>query len=239
MRLCFLHIPKTGGAALHEVLLQRLGQPMPGHLEPMLPALSPDEYRYVHGHFRLDRIAPLWTGEFFTLVREPVARIISLYNFLCSTGKPQINRMRLREHPCRSPALDAYAADSERMICLARRLPFDDFIRLDRSAFPGVLSWPTMLSFLPARGDAAAYADRFLFVGLTERMAETGQRLCHALGLTPGEVPRSNVTTGKFISRADLSPADLACIRERCRFEFDLYDEARRRFDLTDFRCQS
>ena len=93
-QLIFLHIPKTAGWALHEVL-----QPVFGEAHSLrinteedlaaLRRLSPADfakYRYISGHFSFadvkDKRSP--TSLLVSIVRDPIRRIVSEFNYMSS-----------------------------------------------------------------------------------------------------------------------------------------------------------
>ncbi|WP_206933802.1 sulfotransferase family 2 domain-containing protein [Roseococcus thiosulfatophilus] len=85
-RLIFLHIPKTAGTSLHDVLTgyfrkeeicperrRDLSHKPPEYFEP---------YRFFSGHFTAESIAKVPGRKFaFTILRHPYERIMSLYYF--------------------------------------------------------------------------------------------------------------------------------------------------------------
>ena len=92
--LVFLHIQKTGGITLQRILRQKFGPSLPARTFKVLTGkgspLSLEDAlrekrmrdRYFAGHscFGVHRLLPKPT-QYITLLREPVSRIISLYDF--------------------------------------------------------------------------------------------------------------------------------------------------------------
>lgn len=90
----FLHIQKTGGITLQRMLRRQLGRSIPARtvalLKPEKPLATAEqalqqkkkEDRYVVGHFcyGIHRLLPQ-PFTYMTFLREPVGRIISLYNY--------------------------------------------------------------------------------------------------------------------------------------------------------------
>ena len=84
----FNHIPKTGGVALGGALSSQLP---PGHVSPPIFSGDPDakvpdpgQWRVVRGHLGFgfaDRVSDAGERLKFTVVREPVARFMSEYNY--------------------------------------------------------------------------------------------------------------------------------------------------------------
>lgn len=85
-RLVFLHLPRTGGTSLHEALAPLF---LPTERCPErfanLERLSSEEmarYRFFSGHYRFDELRLIPHQRFLcTVLRDPQARILSLYHF--------------------------------------------------------------------------------------------------------------------------------------------------------------
>ncbi|MET1081385.1 MAG: hypothetical protein ABWY06_25570 [Pseudomonas sp.] len=86
-KVVFLHCPKTGGTTLHDLLRQAFAdeQVCPERFNGLknMPAGQLLQYRFFSGHYDLVS-CQLIPGEkrIITFLREPVARLLSLYNFL-------------------------------------------------------------------------------------------------------------------------------------------------------------
>ncbi len=87
-RIIFLHIPKTAGQSVHE-FITGLHQPeeiCPARLNPQLFAMTIQElrrYRLFSGHLDWNALDCLEGPRFvFTVLREPVERILSFYFYL-------------------------------------------------------------------------------------------------------------------------------------------------------------
>jgi hypothetical protein len=83
----FLHIQKTGGTSLQNMIVESFGAESAYHEhDDSLHLHCPAElaqYSAFAGHFHHDSLAfiPRRTLNVFTVVREPIARLVSLYNF--------------------------------------------------------------------------------------------------------------------------------------------------------------
>lgn len=87
----FLHIPKTGGLTLHDILYRQYSKEETYscwnindiHLIDTLPPVEKEKIRIIKGHIRLE-IAQKVPQKmfFFTLLREPISRTISHYFYL-------------------------------------------------------------------------------------------------------------------------------------------------------------
>ncbi|MES2818603.1 MAG: hypothetical protein V4812_06395 [Pseudomonadota bacterium] len=86
-RLVFMHCPKTGGTTLHELLVQSFStsQICPERFNGVknLPTGQLLQYQFFSGHYDLIscQLIP-GAKRIITFLREPVGRLLSLYNFL-------------------------------------------------------------------------------------------------------------------------------------------------------------
>ena len=86
-RLIFLHLPRTGGTSLHEALspLFSPAECCPERFPNLqwMPRTELLRYRFFSGHYRFDEMALIPHPRFLcTVLRDPRARILSLYRFL-------------------------------------------------------------------------------------------------------------------------------------------------------------
>jgi hypothetical protein len=93
-KLVFLHLPKTGGTTLHNHLAQFFEQQdiCPERFNGLrkLPLGQLARYRFISGHYDLASCQAI-PGEkkIITFLREPRARLVSLYNFL-KAHRPEV-----------------------------------------------------------------------------------------------------------------------------------------------------
>ena len=96
-KLVFLHLPKTGGTTLHSLLLPHFAEEAvcPERFNGLryFTAVELVRYRFFSGHFDLPsaRLIP-GRKRIITMLREPVARLVSLYHFLRAHRKEVIER---------------------------------------------------------------------------------------------------------------------------------------------------
>lgn len=215
--IIFLHIPKTGGVTLKRSLKWKY----PGRLieeesltRPLaeferLPLSERASARVVCGHLHYGIHARIPQDcAYITLLREPVARVISYYHYILG-------------HP--KHALHADLASSSE--------PLEEFLRID----PSVDNHQTRMisghgggeltsrAAEPLDSDALEEAkrnlERFLVVGLTERFDETFILIRRALGWKLPYYRTANVANRPTTASEDTRER----IRERNRLDLELY----------------
>ena len=118
-KVVFLHIPKTAGTVVHEILAARFekAEICPERFRGLgkYSVEELEKFRYFSGHFTMSQVDRIPGKKFvFTIVRNPVDRILSLYYFW--------RRHRdefVRTHKLRGPRL-------------AKKLPLVDFLAVDQ-----------------------------------------------------------------------------------------------------------
>lgn len=93
-KLVFLHLPKTGGTTLHHHLAQLFDRQdiCPERFNGLhkLPLGQLARYRFISGHYDLvSCLAIPGEKKVITFLREPQARLVSLYNFL-KAHRPEV-----------------------------------------------------------------------------------------------------------------------------------------------------
>lgn len=182
-QLVFVHVPKTGGYALHAALdralpagsVLRIGNAEHQQAFRAMSAADAARYAMISGHFTLEeafsRARP--GARFATLLRDPVARLISAFNYMASwPGHPLHEQFRT--------------------------LPFADFIggsgdRLSGQACLQLTGQPTAAAAIPI------LEARFALVGTSKRLDDVSRLLHGWLGLPPRVAERENVTAGQGI----------------------------------------
>ena len=118
-KLVFLHIPKTAGQSVHKQIesLYSRDEICPARLNNQLSAISISEmnrYRVFSGHLDWSMLDCIKGDKYvFTVLREPVSRIVSFYTFLRQTAS--------RLTP------DQLAAPSRQGLKAALELPCDEY----------------------------------------------------------------------------------------------------------------
>ncbi len=182
----------------------------------------------------LQRFAP---GHFvFTLLREPKARVLSLYHFWRSVDPAAID------------------PDLSFSVSLAHRLSLEDFLACDDPMLLDLIDnlyarrltgvYATGAAEDPVRGtadQAMAVLGQLSFVGITERLDDSMARLAALLDISAPAAPlRANVTAENHrkagnwfrkIERADISAAAARLLERRTELDAALYAKAVADFD--------
>jgi sulfotransferase famil protein len=237
--LVFLHVPKTAGTSLSSLFRAQFGKSAVFKLRNWQPdaheagekemrasiaalhALPVERragVRLAKGPLHYG-FAPALPGRYFTLLRDPVKRVLSLYFQIRKPGSkhlpPEIMeqalKMSLREFIESGISLET---DNDQ----TRRIA-------------GVRS-PGDLAVTAATLDRAARVLRheYAAVGLTERFDESMLLFKRVFGWRTPFYERQNLNH-QPADAACVSKADLALIAERNQFDIQLYQFARERFD--------
>lgn len=243
--IVFLHMPKTGGKTLAAVLRYKY----PGRVlfcdstyEPLakigeIPAERRRAARAITGHlhFGVHRYIP-GECEYLTVLREPVARVLSTYYFIRGNPKHWYHEELARSNM----GLEEFVrvagdpgVDNEQTRFLSGRGSGEMLWRDAEGRLHG--SEPTAIG-REALEAAKRNLDRFLVVGLTERFDETFILIRRALGWKLPMYETRNVTRQPRPGPPASEALDL--IRERNRLDLELYEYARRLFSAAVDRQQ-
>jgi Sulfotransferase family len=214
-RICFIHIPKTAGTAIRERMSEL-------YCDLAFPALTTEgyaatsdedlaRYRFFAGHpYRRDWSRLPADTKVFTVLRDPVARAISLYKYWHVVDATSVES--------RGPRF-ALMVDALRV---AKTRPIEEFLQSDnpfivlnlRSAYasqlvPSVMVHECHISGAPSvAAFEAAVAQLFALdaVLTTERLGETFPRAMERLALSGIDVR---------LNRRNVSAIQLECDRPR------------------------
>ena len=226
--VCFMHIGKVGGHSISLELLKSFALSDAYNASPeQFDVVSPEDLlakRLIIGHYSYRHTQKLPNGRFlFSLVRNPVDRVISNYWYLRTFGGQP-------------------TSTSANMLTLAKSHHLDSFIRLDDLQVRQVVEnhqcnffaddWRSAERSSQSLLDLAiSHLDEFDFIGLHERYDDSMQILSAMLGWLPWPSDNKlNVTTERQ-STADLAPATLEHLRKLNRLDIALYEEIERRFE--------
>jgi hypothetical protein len=228
----FLHIPKAAGLTLYKILNREYGRryiyTFPGGRQRLqaaidrfrtLPDSQRDRYDLLRGHFPFG--AHEWINRpatYITLLREPVARVVSHYHYVKRTPQHALyplvteEKMTLTDYVSSGINYEMDNGQTRQITGINDRVPF------------GCCS-PELLSVARQLLD-----DHFSIVGLVEHFDETLLLLRQRLGWRRYPVyVRQNVTRKRPFTQ-ELSPATRAIIEKHNRLDCELYEYAARRF---------
>lgn len=245
----FLHIQKTAGTSLQNMLRERFGAAAYLEHADTLAKRSATElaaYSVFAGHFNYDSLGhiPKKPLQIFTFVREPKALLLSLYFFLCA-------------HESTAPTWD------EKMK-LANEHNIEAFFELDQikssSGFRDHMTWAvmgdrlwrqwqTLLMETPDSGRKRELMEtvirpairarlrEFAFVGLQEDFDRSVDILCRILGWPPFALVRKDNSLEKNIQenphfknrveKQPLTPQVEALLAQLVQLDTILYEEAK------------
>jgi FkbM family methyltransferase len=248
--ICFLHIPKTGGATLTE-FLQTLFTDAEfwhrggGRTCQDLLKLTPEQLQqsqiingYFGGYFYKHYPLPL---RYFTFLRDPLTRAISHYEYVCRTESHYFHALAhelgsfgayLRDErtqptivnfQLRSIGATFDAPRIARTLTAAELEQHELERRLD--TMPLGVSLDKLLQVSQGR------LDQMCFVGLTERFDESVGLLCEVFGWPrPATLEPRNVNP-RATSVKDLPSGDLRLLRRLNEADIELYQLATDRFE--------
>lgn len=229
--LVSIHMPRTGGTSFAAILKANFGKILEiSERQGMLDFLqmSPEErcsYPVAAGHM------PFGLGNYVNVpcryvvfLREPVDHTISAYYYVLRTpSNPQhalASKMTLREYV----ESDIWWINDNQQ---TRRLADDDWTEV-------ITNGPNWMNRQSCDAEllrhSKATLDRCHFVGIYERYEESVRLCCDRFGLTYTTIPHLNSTPGRSAVQ-DLDPEVRAVIRERRRFDLELYEHAVGRFE--------
>lgn len=208
--IVFVHIPKTGGSTLHQLIhanhregeVYILGQTVPGgadedddfidvHARSIdwlenAPADEKQDIRCLMGHmpFGFHRFLPKG-GQYVTMIRHPVERVISHFNYVKRTPDHYLHQQ-----------VDVASLSLRDYITATRSIELNNgqvrMLADMESSVPfgecGIEMFDTAWKNIQKH---------FLFVGIQERFAESIDGICGATGWNPIELESVNVTEKK------------------------------------------
>ena len=228
--LVSIHIPKTGGTTFNEILRANFRKVLAisgqqGILDFLrMSSAERSSYAATAGHmpFGIHRYVTV-PCEYIVFLREPVDHTISGYYYMRRTpSNPQYERgrtMSLREY-----VESAVWPINDNM--QTRWLSDLDWAEAAHRGPSGMeCSSPCSREHLR---QAQANLDRCDFVGLFDRFEESVRLCCERFHLTCTTISRLNATVERP-AVVDVDPEVVAVIRERRRFDIELYESAARR----------
>lgn len=214
----FNHIPKTAGNTLlticrYNLQTTEISPHLTEHEIRLMPAAPFEHYTLVAGHFSILTQASFCRSRYsMTLLRDPIRRIVSAYNY-----------WRL-------------AAESNPVTSKAKELSFTDFIRYFTDS-PAIVQNPYTYHFAgigrdfpryPADSSALLAAAKhnlaaFDFVGICEEFERSARLLCGELGWRlPLPIPHENRTASEH-TPASIDPQAIEMLHGYNRLDLELY----------------
>ena len=247
--LIFMHIPKTGGMSLFTALAEHFGTSIadlynvsPRNAQVALRAFADPSRAVYCGHYGFG--VHEWLNRpasYAAVVREPVARLVSLYHYCLPMLETY--RKRLQKAGGQIEALWRDAGLSDFYLDFEATLRGDDspaaFFRaasaeVDNGMVRRFSGWGLNPLPCPASALDAAKANVeqcFSVVGVLERYADTLQLMGRTFGLPALSENKVNANPTRPEGEAALPAQVLALIRDRNALDLALYDWLCERFD--------
>lgn len=243
--LIFLHIPKCGGTTLRSILNRavpegrrfRVGSDIAG--SRMALATLPDSQRLhtdlLYGHLSYGWHELLFPRQarYFTILREPVARIVSHYNYVRSH----------EWHYLHSPVVDGRMTVTDYVESGITTEVNNGQVR-QISGVEDIVQAPYGASRVGYGVDHSCLLEQaweniechFLLVGLLERFDDSVRRLQRVTGLRIGSYRPKNMNVSN--SATQLTPGEADVIRRYNREDCELYIRCKTAFDLGNGRIE-
>ncbi len=232
-RVVFLHVAKTAGTSIVHFFRRRLPAGTVCSHGDFLAFPEPRaqfqrklrQYRFVSGHFGYIDIAELLPDSYsFTFLRDPVDRVLSLYKF-CMHADMQKQFAVARA--ARDLGLEGFLASDLPEVCeMLDNQQTWQFARMywreDRRALAH-LSGGQLLQM------ARSHLAQFSHVGLTETFDDDFAKILSDLGIEARVPHTRQFQTADPVTREQLSPLTLQCLRERLTLDYALLDFVRTR----------
>jgi Sulfotransferase family len=219
--LVFLHVPKTGGQTIDSSLLWNFPERERIRLDTLdkrldeamnsIPLERRSHARLVFGHipYGVHLYMPQQC-EYFTILREPIARVVSVYKYILRARHHVLHDRVLTEGIPLEEYLESGMDEGQTENSQTRQLSGRQFGVLDRTALV----------------EAKHNLEASLAVGLTDRFEETFVLLRRTLGLRMPFYITTNVSPP-----FDVSDRAVELARERNELDFELYRFARELFE--------
>ena len=245
-RIVFLHIPKCGGTTLHSVLKLWYGKNQM-HAERFNELYYQDimglgSRRVFSGHFDFYSTSFIpGPKTFISVLRDPMDRLISLYNFNRAHGSKIIEQKNLQHGRWANEYdIDSYFAHpiirSHHLINNSMMRHFSNIPQIDNSLLPPSMQSVGLDEMLD---QAIENLSKFAFIGFMDQYESDVVRLARVLSMTaPRELHKEQVLDNimdtnlamKRIEKQRPSPASLEAMEELIAYDRIFYARARARF---------
>ena len=210
--LVFLHVPKTGGQTIVCPLIWNVPEGERIHLDILdrrldttmnsIPVERRQTARLVWGHIPYGVHAYMpQRCEYFTILREPIARVVSVYKFILRTRRHVLHDRVATERITLEEYIESGMDEGQTENSQTHKLSGRQIGIIDRSALK----------------EAKQNLEAFLVVGLIERFEETFALLRRTLGLRLPFYVTRNVSPPYDVSNRAVELA-----RERNELDFEL-----------------
>jgi hypothetical protein len=238
-QIIFVHIPKTAGTSLNEMLDEALGGDAAPHYNATMLLMKDTERRnraLIRGHIHYDICATLNPHQrVFTFLRDPVDRTISAFEFM--KAHPETWLGKLAQGSIAEFLDHTYVAQSIADLQTRMLGSTIDSRRLYAQLVQGKLTREQYLekfqqfALAPPDEECLARAKErlgaMLHVGFTESFTEDCERLFAKLELPCPAVRQSNRTPSAYRKRDSYKEEEIELIRRMNRFDTELYTYAR------------
>jgi hypothetical protein len=220
--LLFMHIPKTAGTALRETILNNYKQSEVAYIYPDppgfpvrnlrdLPLAQRAHFHFAVGHFQYGIHEDVPNDySYFTIVRNPVRRVWSHYQYLVEYGSPfLVNGAHIK-------SLEEVL--ESRVTANLDNLMVRCFAGVDENAFP-----PGSINAEIYDLAARHAQDAFLYIGHQERIGDAYGFLQRKFGWN-WTVPPEPMNSGSYASGEQTGDLDAALIRRFNNWDCKLYE---------------
>ena len=245
-RIVFLHIPKCGGTTLHSVLKLWYGKNQM-HAERFNELYYQDimglgSRRVFSGHFDFYSTSFIpGPKTFISVLRDPMDRLVSLYNFNRAHGSKIIEQKNLQHSRWANEYdIDSYFAHpiirSHHFIHNSMVRHFSNIPQIDNSLLPPSMQSVGLDEMLD---QAIENLSKFAFIGFMDQYESDVVRLARVLSMTaPRELHKEQVLDNlmdtnlamKRIEKQRPSPASLEAMEELIAYDRIFYARARALF---------
>jgi hypothetical protein len=233
-KIAFLHIPKSGGVSIEQVLKRHFPD------KEIAPYYFPSEYakvgeaadfashKLIIGHFDYDLLARLdRTFIRAVLFREPLQLVVSLYN-----------------HAASRPAHRLHTAITSGELSFEK---FSSGVGGSINILSKYLLGRTTYFALTANGvnekmiargaeTATTHLAEFDCIGMLDDVQRFGQALSSVTGIDASNVPQLNGSQPKHINIGELTPTELASLERANRLDLAVYEAVRKCYEAGDWR---
>ena len=238
-QLCFIHIPKTAGTTFTSIIDQKFNVdeicPELVNLQKVSEAqeegisIAPErvaKYKLIRGHFSYDTIDRFLLKKplYLTILRNPLDRTISLYEFLKRAkekGEPEYNEDTKVLRDATDQGLEAFVSNANPTVKARTSNPQTRILALQ----PQVDRSDAELLAI-----AKANLEQFILVGLTERFQDSVFLLSYLFGWCPATSFYSLRVASNKPSRENLPQTVIDTIIQYNQLDFELYQFAEKLF---------